>query len=405
MRGYLLLGVLLGCSYDPPEVDTERRAAIVAIDLDALPAEAVDAAPMEAPIDAAPLVALDAAPPVSCTTGRPAIDWRPGDLAGRPWTEENLPASSDNPDISWWTKTVYGPVDQVRLSPPNYGGSPAYQHQVDYAGWIDQCPGYSTIRAWFYPGIYTVEVSYLDGRPAELFTLFAGSTITEAGATGPVPPGEELLGADGNGEKDPHCPKYPQWSEIPKDRFPYDAGAFVIEEGGPDNGFIERAVKIMGDKAVRAGDVATGAQRLFDAYTAKGSAIDAVIYGHGNATSQAIGAGTGFDDAKNLFMTGTKVNDAFKAKLTDKGVHRIKKLALMGCCVGSRAHELKDEHLMCDMARGLAPGAAITEVLGHMAKVNNVLPSDRREGYFVVSGAVWTALSIKKGHCDAWTQK
>ncbi len=391
MRRYLFLGILFGCSLDEAALDTSERAATVDRDLDALP--------VEEPVDAPP-------PPPVCTSGRPAIDWHPGDLAGRPWTEEALTASPENPDISWWVKTVYGPVDQVRLSPPNYGGSPAYQHQVDYAGWIDECPGYATIRAWFYPGIYTVEVSYRDGRPAELFTLFAGAVINGPSTGGPLQPEEMLLGPDSDkGEKDPNCPKYSQYSQIPWDKIPYDAGAFILEEGGPDNGANENIAKIMGDKAVRAKDVDTAAQKLFDAYTAKGSAIDAVIHGHGSNTNQSVGAGTGWEDGKNLFMKGTKTNDAFKAKLSDKGVHRIKKLALLGCCIAGRIYELADDHLMCDMARGLAPGAAITEVLGHTAVTSSVLPSGRREGYFTVSGAIWSAIVFKKAHCDAWTKK
>ncbi len=389
-RFSLLLFALVGCT---TELDVDETA--IAVDdiplpeADALPAVAIDATPARQP-DAA----VD-----RCGIARPAIDWRPadGELDGRDWTEVELAASSENPDISWWIVTVDGPVDQVRLAPPVYLDEPAYRHDWDYAGLIEECDGATTIRAWFYPGIYTVEVSYLDGRLAELFTLYAGSKVNgpSAGGTGgPVEPKDS-----------PNCRNYAEYSQIPWDWLAADKGAFIIEEGGPDNTYIERSVKVMqGRDSTRAGDVATAAQKLVDAYNAKGSAVNAVIVGHGANTNLSIGAGTGWAEGKNLFMTGTKTNDALKAKVSDKGVQRVKRLAMVSCCVAGRLRELVKDHLVCDLAQGLAPGGSVTEIAAFDARTNNVVASDHRDSYFTVAGNKWWlhAWQVKKGHCDDW---
>lgn len=322
----------------------------------------------------------------------------PGELDGRDWTDEQLPRSS-NPDIYLWSHVSYGAIADVRIAPPIYNDSPAYAFSVDYDGTIDECATQSVVQLWFQPGIYTIELSFRDGRPPELYTLFAGSVL-EAPVTGPSTP----FAANTNGkDKDEHCPEYPQYSQIPWNVIPYDTGAFIIEDPG-DDAAMNNAAAAMGDKAVRAKDIATAATQITDAYTTKGSALNVVIEGHGNATAQSIGAGTKWDGAKMLYLKGSDTNKAFIDKVSAGGTHRVKRIALLGCCVASRLDELKGDHLMCDMARSLAPGDATTEVLGFGAKTSATPPSGRRAGYFSASGNVWnlTGRLIKKGHCDGW---
>ena len=346
--------------------------------------------------------------PGTCTFGRRVRDWRPapGELDNRDWTDIVLTPSPSNHDVYPWTVTVPGQIAEVKLSPPGYYGTPAYAFGIDYDGTIDECPFDSTLHAWFLPGIYNAEISYRDGRPPALYTVFAGSS-PNGPVTTPTVPGAAASSTGGTTRektKDPNCPEYPDWDQIPWNMLPYDPGAFIIEDPEADNKYIERGVKAMGDRAVRAGDVVTGAQKIVDAYNAKGSPLNVVMVGHGSNTNLSVGAGTGFTDAKSLFMTGTKSNKDFIAKVSAEGKQRVQRLAMIGCCVAGRVQELANDHLMCDMARGLAPGAAITEVLAFGAVTNSVEPSGRREGYFTVSGKPWsnTGKLVKKGHCDFW---
>ncbi len=343
-------------------------------------------------------------PPPSCNLNRRPLDWRPapGELDHRDWTDEQL-APSSNPDIYLWSHISYGAIADVRIAPPHYDDSPAYAYAIDYDGTIDECATQSIIRLWFQPGIYTVELSFRDGRPRELYTLFAGAVLAPPISGTPSLP--TAFGAGTNGkDKDPNCPSFPEYSQVPWDMLPYDAGAFIIEEPPGEDLAMANAVAVMGDNAVRAKDIDAAATHITNAYTTKGAALNVVIEGHGNATSQSIGAGTTWDEPKMLFMTGSKTNKAFLAKVSAGPTQRVKRIALMGCCVASRLDELKGDHLMCDMARGLAPGDSTTEVLAFGATTSSVPPSGRRAGYFTASGSKWsnTGRLIKKAHCDGW---
>jgi len=343
-------------------------------------------------------------PPPSCNLHRRPLDWRaaPGELDGRDWTDEQL-APSSNPDIYLWSHVSYGAISDVRIAPPHYYDTPAYAFGIDYDGTIDECPTQSVVQLWFQPGIYTVELSFRDGRPRELYTLFAGAVIDEPISGVPSSP-SPFAPDKNNKEKDPNCQGFPEYDQIPWNMIPYDPGAFIIEEPPDDDAAMANAVKVMGDKAVRAKDIDAGATRITDAYTTKGSSLNVVIEAHGNATSQSIGAGTKWDDAKMLFMRGSKTNKAFLDKVSAGPTQRVHRIALLGCCVASRLDELKGDHLMCDMARGLAPGDTTTEVLGFKYKTSSVLPTWYRSGYFTVSGSKWANAGrlIKKGHCDGW---
>lgn len=347
-------------------------------------------------------------------------DWRPapGELDGRPWTELELPPASA-PHRYSWTYSAPGIVARARISPPGFLGTPAYAHRVDYDGEVERCGDGSMIRAWLEPGIYTAEVSFADGRPAQLFTLFAGATIPVAIASPPSTPGGGGSAAPSGGiaalggEKPadpPGCTSEATYSQIPWDEIPYDKGAFVIEEAAEDNGVLDRAVKVMTSRDrhafVRSGTVDDAADKLAAAYAAKGSPINVVIEAHGTTSLQSIGNGTGdlSDEGKYLFMKGTKSNNRFIAKLAEGGTHRVARIALLGCCVAAKVRELVDNHLMCDLARGLAPGDATTEVLAFAAKTSSVEPGTFRGGYFTVASKPWGTRGsrIKKGHCDGW---
>jgi hypothetical protein len=290
------------------------------------------------------------------------------------------------------------------MAPPHFSGTPAYAYGIDYSATIDECGGSSTVHAWFQPGIYTVEISYRDGRLADLYTLFAGSTYN--GPTASSGQGSAASGGrtTSGKTKDPNCREYPEYAQIPWNQLPYDTGAVVVEEPEKDNGYIENSVKVMAGQEVRAADPATAATKIVAAYAAKGSAVNLVMVGHGANTNLSIGGGTTWVNGKYLFMTGTRTNKDFLAKVSESNVQRVKRLGIVGCCVSGRVHELADEHLMCDLARGLAPGDAVTEVLGFAAMTNTVVPAERREGYFTVSGSAWNlhATLMKKGHCDVW---
>lgn len=405
----LLLCTLLPACHVVEEEPTAARAALTPGDGAPGQHVAVDAGSPQppdpwpwldagSPLDAGLPPPLDAGVP-GCAR-RPLMPWSPagGELDARPFTEVELARDPSDPGRYRWSLTVPGAVAEVRAAPPVMSDLPTYHHRVDYDGWFEGCPGYTTIDAWFVAGIYTVDVLYADGRPSSLFTLFAGAIIPSP-RQGDIP----LPGA--KEQKDPNCAQHAQWSQIPSEELTYDPGAFVIEETTSDNTYIARAAAVMGESAVRAADVPTAVTKLEAAYAAKGGAVAAVLVGHGSSTSISVGAGQAGQVANTyLFMKGHRANKTFKDGLTKNGAeHHVRRVALVGCCVAGQLHDLKKDHLICDLATGLAP-VGETEILAWMSKTNVVEASGNRAGYFTVAGTPWALYGrrIKKGHCAQW---